>query len=80
MIFSLYQNNDDGTPPPQKITKIAIDMDKEEPKYEYVTKVRCYGCNGAEEAKESTPKVSPLSFLLWVQQTKQLINIYQKNH
>ncbi len=33
-------------------------MENEEPQYEYVTKVRCYACNGAEEAKEATPKVN----------------------
>jgi uncharacterized protein YjhX (UPF0386 family) len=32
-------------------------MENEEPQYEYVTKVRCYSCNGAEEKKQITPKV-----------------------
>ncbi|KAG2202020.1 hypothetical protein INT47_006212 [Mucor saturninus] len=52
--------NDDGTPPPQKISKIAIVMENEEPQYEYVTKVRCYACNGSEESKESTPKLNAI--------------------
>ncbi|GAA5811372.1 hypothetical protein MFLAVUS_004806 [Mucor flavus] len=50
----------DGTPPPQKISKIAIVMENEEPQYEYITKVRCYACNGAEEAKESSPKLNAI--------------------
>lgn len=50
----------DGTPPPQKISKIAIVMENEEPQYEYVTKIRCYACNGAEEAKEATPQLNAI--------------------
>lgn len=32
-------------------------MENEEPQYEFVTKIRCYACNGAEEAKDATPEV-----------------------
>lgn len=46
---------EDGTPPP-KITKLAINMENEEPQYEYQTKVRCYICN-IEVPKDESPKV-----------------------
>ncbi|RUS19947.1 hypothetical protein BC937DRAFT_86662 [Endogone sp. FLAS-F59071] len=39
---------DDGTPPPQKISKLAIVPENEEEKYEHLTKVKCYACDGAE--------------------------------
>lgn len=45
-------------------------MENEEPQYEYVTKIRCYACNGAEEAKEATPQVThKLKEIRKVQQT-----------
>ncbi|KAI9271509.1 hypothetical protein BDA99DRAFT_297871 [Phascolomyces articulosus] len=48
---------DDGTPPPQKISKLAIVPEDEEVKYDYSLKIRCYACQGAEAAKDCTPEV-----------------------
>ncbi|RUS28665.1 hypothetical protein BC938DRAFT_481615 [Jimgerdemannia flammicorona] len=39
---------DDDTPPPQKISKLAIVPENEEEKYEHWTKVKCYACDGVE--------------------------------
>ncbi|KAI8139589.1 hypothetical protein BJV82DRAFT_626674 [Fennellomyces sp. T-0311] len=49
---------DDGTPPPQKISKLAINPEDEEVQYDHSLKVRCYACQGAEAPKDSTPEVS----------------------
>ncbi|KAL1934665.1 hypothetical protein VTP01DRAFT_6847 [Rhizomucor pusillus] len=49
---------DDGTPPPQKISKLAIVPEDEEQKYEHVTKVKCYACQGVEASKGVSPQVS----------------------
>ncbi|KAI7858439.1 hypothetical protein BDC45DRAFT_498365 [Circinella umbellata] len=49
---------DDGTPPPQKISKLAIVPEDEEVKYDYSLKIRCYACQGAEAAKDCTPEIS----------------------
>ncbi|CEP16653.1 hypothetical protein [Parasitella parasitica] len=51
------RNNENA--PPQKITKIAIVMENEEPTYEFVTTVRCYACS-AEESKAATPKLNAI--------------------
>ncbi|KAG0171228.1 hypothetical protein DFQ29_008955 [Apophysomyces sp. BC1021] len=48
----------DESPPPQKISKLAIVPEDDEIKYEYVTKIRCYACNGLEASKESTPELA----------------------
>ncbi|KAF7724024.1 hypothetical protein EC973_001431 [Apophysomyces ossiformis] len=48
----------DDTPPPQKISKLAIVPENEETKYEYATKVRCYACDGLETTKDSTPELN----------------------
>ncbi|KAJ3082605.1 hypothetical protein HK102_001574 [Quaeritorhiza haematococci] len=39
---------DADSPPPTKITKLAIQAENEEDKYEYITKAKCYSCGGAE--------------------------------
>ncbi|CDH49949.1 ubiquitin carboxyl-terminal hydrolase 14 [Lichtheimia corymbifera JMRC:FSU:9682] len=51
---------DDGTPPPQKISKLAIVPEEQEQQYEHVLKVRCYACQGAESAKDCTPEISSI--------------------
>ncbi|KAI9321020.1 hypothetical protein BX666DRAFT_1851467 [Dichotomocladium elegans] len=55
---------DDGTPPPQKITKLAIVPEDQEPQYEHVLKVRCYACQGAVAAKDCTAEVKKISSIV----------------
>ncbi|KAJ3148786.1 hypothetical protein HDU86_007341 [Geranomyces michiganensis] len=38
----------DGSPPPTKITKLAIEAENEEDAFDYLTEARCYGCGGVE--------------------------------
>ncbi|KAJ3178214.1 hypothetical protein HDU87_003766 [Geranomyces variabilis] len=38
----------DGSPPPAKITKLAIEAENEEEAFDYITQANCYGCGGAE--------------------------------
>lgn len=44
----LCNQADDGSPPPPKISKLAIVAESDEDKYEYVTNAKCYACNEAE--------------------------------
>jgi ubiquitin carboxyl-terminal hydrolase 5/13 len=57
---------EDGSPPPPKISKLAIVAESEEDRYTCVTKVKCYACNGAEIDTSSNPQVmfaiQPLSW------------------
>ncbi|KAJ3293305.1 hypothetical protein HK104_004606 [Borealophlyctis nickersoniae] len=34
----------DGSPPPQKITRLAIEEEREEDMFDYITSVKCYAC------------------------------------
>ncbi|RKO83125.1 hypothetical protein BDK51DRAFT_8860, partial [Blyttiomyces helicus] len=43
----------DGTPPPAKLTKLAIEEERDEDKYEFVTAVTCHACDGAEVERTS---------------------------
>ncbi|KAI8342975.1 hypothetical protein BC941DRAFT_410122 [Chlamydoabsidia padenii] len=43
---------EEGTPPPQKMSKLAIVPEHTEPTYDYITKIRCYECNGVEAPKD----------------------------
>ncbi|ORX60315.1 ubiquitin carboxyl-terminal hydrolase 14 [Hesseltinella vesiculosa] len=54
---------DDGTPPPQKMTKLAIVPENYEPTYEYITKVRCYACQGIEAPKDVNQEVNITSIV-----------------
>ncbi|TPX64195.1 hypothetical protein SpCBS45565_g06069 [Spizellomyces sp. 'palustris'] len=38
----------DGTPPPAKMTKLAIEEEREEDMFDFLTTVKCYACGGAE--------------------------------
>ncbi|KAI9303229.1 hypothetical protein BJ944DRAFT_204701 [Cunninghamella echinulata] len=42
---------EEGSPPPQKISKLEI-LPEDEPNFEYITKIRCYACNGIEASKD----------------------------
>ncbi|TPX62342.1 hypothetical protein PhCBS80983_g00547 [Powellomyces hirtus] len=38
----------DGSPPPAKITKLAIEVESEEDMFDFITEAKCYGCGGVE--------------------------------
>ncbi|KAI9031682.1 hypothetical protein CLU79DRAFT_694306, partial [Phycomyces nitens] len=50
----------DGSPPPQKISKLAIVPDSETIKYEFLTKVRCRACPGVQVPKDATPELNTI--------------------
>ncbi|GAB5587621.1 ubiquitin C-terminal hydrolase Ubp14 [Umbelopsis nana] len=51
------RRSEDGSPPPPKISKLAIVAENEEDKYEYLTKAKCYACDGAEINASSNPQL-----------------------
>ncbi|KAI8967306.1 hypothetical protein BDF20DRAFT_966026 [Mycotypha africana] len=53
------KRTDEDSPPPFKITKVAIEAENEADKYEYETKVRCYICQ-TEEDKDVSPKINSI--------------------
>ncbi|KAM3589067.1 ubiquitin C-terminal hydrolase Ubp14 [Umbelopsis sp. WA50703] len=42
------RRSEDESPPPPKISKLAIVPENEEDKYHYITKAKCYACDGVE--------------------------------
>ncbi|KAI8070724.1 hypothetical protein BC940DRAFT_295408 [Gongronella butleri] len=51
---------EEGTPPPQKMSKLAILPENYEPTYEYITKVRCYACTGVEAPKSVNSEITSI--------------------
>ncbi|KAI8096857.1 uncharacterized protein BX664DRAFT_292039 [Halteromyces radiatus] len=56
----IKSKRDEGTPPPQKMSKLAIVPEDTEPSYDYITKVRCYACNGMETTKDTNTEISSI--------------------
>ncbi|KAL0073545.1 hypothetical protein J3Q64DRAFT_1775672 [Phycomyces blakesleeanus] len=54
------KRTEDESPPPQKISKLAIVPDSETIKYEFFTKVRCRACPGVEVSKDTTPELNAI--------------------
>ena len=54
MLFCIYIKQGGSNERPQKITKLAIEADKEEEQYEYITRVLCFLCGpGGVEIEDS---------------------------
>lgn len=67
VIESTSKRPDDGTPPPQKMSKLTI-TEPEEPQYEYHTTLKCYSCQ--EEIKNESEKVKKKGSLFWSTKAK----------
>ncbi|CAO3642481.1 unnamed protein product [Cunninghamella blakesleeana] len=51
---------EEGTPPPQKMSKLAIVPEDNEPSYDYITKIRCYACDGIEAPKDINSEMTSI--------------------
>ncbi|KAI9094317.1 hypothetical protein DFS34DRAFT_628945 [Phlyctochytrium arcticum] len=54
----------DGTPPPAKISRLAIEEERDEDQWDYITTAKCYACGGKEVDRADSNLASVIESVL----------------